>query len=218
MRLFQKLLVIGALAMAAACPALAQQGQQQAPMMGQGGMMGGDNKGTTQGGMMRGGQGGMMGQSQGGMIGGDNKPSTQGGMMGGPGGDQGGMMGQGQGGMMGGMMGGKGGMMTVPMMEGRLAYLKADLEITPAQEQAWNAYADAVRARHTAMQSIHEDMAKAMESGNVVDRMDARIKALEARVDSLKALKPPTQALYAVLTDLQKKEADRLLGGGCGMN
>jgi hypothetical protein len=186
MRLFQKLLVIGALAMAAACPALAQQGQQQAPMMGQGGMMGGDNKGITQGGMMRGGQGGMMGQ--------------------------------GQGGMMGGMMGGKGGMMTVPMMEGRLAYLKADLEITPAQEQAWNAYADAVRARHTAMQSIHEDMAKAMESGNVVDRMDARIKALEARVDSLKALKPPTQALYAVLTDLQKKEADRLLGGGCGMN
>ena len=38
-------------------------------------------------------------------------------------------------------------MHSVPMMEGRLAYIKADLEITDAQLAAWNAYADAVRAR-----------------------------------------------------------------------
>ena len=36
-------------------------------------------------------------------------------------------------------------------------------------------------------------------------------------LDSLKALKPSTQALYAVLSDEQKKKADQLLGGGCGM-
>jgi Spy/CpxP family protein refolding chaperone len=213
MRLFQKLLVIGGLAMAAAFPAMAQQGQQQAPMMGQGGMMGGDNKPSA--------QGGMMGQGQDGMMGGDNRASPQGGMMGGMMGGR--MMGEGNGGMLGGCpmgdMGSKGGMMmgSVPMMEGRLAYIKADLEITPAQEQAWNAYADAVRARHTAMQSIHGDMAKAMQSGNALDRMDARIKALQAKVDSLKTLKPAMEALYAVLTDLQKKEADQLLGGGCDM-
>jgi len=33
-------------------------------------------------------------------------------------------------------------------------------------------------------------------------------------VDSLKALKPATEALYGVLTDEQKKKADELLGGG----
>ncbi len=148
-----------------------------------------------------------------------------GGMMG-PG--PGGMMGQGPGGMMGKgmmagcpMMGGMGrhGMMmdSVPMMEGRLAYLKADLEITEAQTSAWEAYADAVRARHAAMQGMHAEMMQAMQTGSAMARMDAHIKAMESMVESLKALKPATEALYAVLTDEQKKQADQLLGGGCGM-
>jgi LTXXQ motif family protein len=47
--------------------------------------------------------------------------------------------------------------------------------------------------------------------------MDARIKATEARLENLKALKPATEALYDVLTAEQKKKADKLLGGGCGM-
>jgi hypothetical protein len=173
MRMLRRLLLVSGLAISAMFPAMAQQGQQQAPMMGPGGMM---NPGH---GSMMGGQG----------------RGTGGGMMGG----KGGVMGHGMGGML---------MGSVPMMEGRLAYIKADLGITAAQEQTWNAYADAVRARHTAMQSIHDDMAKATESGNAVDRM--------AMVDSLKTLKPATEALYAVLTDDQKKEADQLLGGGCG--
>jgi hypothetical protein len=47
--------------------------------------------------------------------------------------------------------------------------------------------------------------------------MDAHIKAMESMVDGLKALKPVTEALYAVLSDEQKKKADQLLVGGCGM-
>jgi hypothetical protein len=39
----------------------------------------------------------------------------------------------------------------------------------------------------------------------------------EARLESLKALKPATEGLYNVLTDAQKKKADELLGGTCGM-
>ena len=127
--------------------------------------------------------------------------------------------------MTGEMMGGKGkkegqGMMmhSVPMMEARLAYIKADLEITDAQSTAWDAYANAVRARHGAMETMHADMMKAKESGTVVDRMDARIKAMETMVDSLKALKPATEALYAALSEEQKKKADQLLGSGCGMS
>jgi hypothetical protein len=118
----------------------------------------------------------------------------------------------------GGMMMGRGMMFSsVPMMEGRLAYLKADLQITSAQEQAWNAYADAVRARHTTMQNVRSDMMKAMASGSALDRMDARAKALQSMADSLKTLKPAVQGLYAVLTDAQKQKADQLLGGRCGM-
>ena len=56
MKMLCKLGIISALVMTAAFPAMAQQDQQQAPMMGQG-----------QGGMMGQGQGGMMGQD--GMMG-----------------------------------------------------------------------------------------------------------------------------------------------------
>ncbi|MGA7456229.1 MAG: Spy/CpxP family protein refolding chaperone [Methyloceanibacter sp.] len=126
------------------------------------------------------------------------------------------MMGFGRRGMKQGM--GHGAMMhSVPMMEGRLAYIKADLEITDAQMAAWNAYAEAVRASHKSMESMHVNMMKAKESGSALQRLDARINAMESRVESLKALKPVTEGLYAVLSDEQKKKADQLLGGGCGM-
>jgi uncharacterized small protein (DUF1192 family) len=127
--------------------------------------------------------------------------------------------------MMGEMMGGQRGMKmdqgmmmhSVPMMEARLAYIKADLEITEAEMPAWNAYADAVRARHAKMEQVRGDMMKAKDSGNALQRMDARIKFLETLVDSLKASKPAVEALYAALTDEQKKKADDLFGASCSM-
>jgi len=147
---------------------------------------------------------GMMGQGQrGGMMGQDDKPNHC---------PMGEMMGSDRHGMGKGMM-----MHSVPMMEARLAYIKADLEITDPQTAAWDAYANAVRASHSSMESSHTDMMEAKQSGNVVERMDARIKALESMVDSLKALKPATEALYAALSEEQKKKADQLLGDGCGM-
>jgi hypothetical protein len=206
MRILHALALASGLAVAAAAfPAMAQQDQQQAPMMGpggQGGMMGPGG----QGGM---GPGGMMGR--GGTMGHDMAGQDMGGcpMMGD-------MMGFGRRGMKQGM--GHGAMMhSVPMMEGRLAYIKADLEITDAQTPAWDAYAGAVRAQHATMETMHADMMKAKESGGVLERMDARIKTMESKVASLKALKPVTEALYTQLTDEQKKKADQLLGGRCGM-
>ncbi len=194
MHMLNGLALAGSLAIAvAAFPAMAQQDHDHGPgdMMGQGGMMG--QSGGSPGGMM-GQSGGMMGNMRG-MMGGCS-------MMGG------GMMGRGMHGMM---------MSSVPMMEGRLAYMKADLGITDAQASAWEAYAAAVRAQQTAMQSMHDDMMKTMGSGSALDRMDMRIKAMESMVESLKTLKPATTALYAVLSDAQKEKANQLLGGACGM-
>ena len=167
--------------------------------------------GQGQGGMMGQGQGGMMGQGEGGMMGQDMGVQDMSGcpMMRD-------MMGFGRRGMKQGM--GHGTMMhSVPMMEGRLAYIKADLEITDAQMAAWDAYANAVRARQATMEGMRAEMMKAKESGSAFQRLDARIKAMESMLDGLKALKPVTEGLYAVLSDEQKKKADQLLGGGCGM-
>jgi LTXXQ motif family protein len=196
MSMFRKLVLVGGLAIAAALPAMAQQTQQQMPMMGQGGMMG---PGMSQGMMgpgscsMMGGMGPtMMGSGMQGMM----NPTMMGMMMGG--------------GPMMGMMG------AGPMMEGRLAYQKAELDISDAQAAAWDNYVAAFKTRGAAMQSMHADMMQIMQSGNAIARLDAHIKAMETMVDSLKALKPATEALYAVLTDDQKAKADQLLGG-CGM-
>lgn len=124
-----------------------------------------------------------------------------------------GMMGGGMRGMMGpGMMMGNG-----PMMEGRLAYLKAELGISDPQTEAWNGYVSAIKARASTMQSSHAAMMQAMQSGTAVERLQAHVRAMESMVESLKALTPPTEALYKVLSDEQKKKADLLLGAGCCM-
>jgi hypothetical protein len=116
---------------------------------------------------------------------------------------------------MGGM--GPGMMMTGPAIEGRLAYLKAELGITEAQTPAWNGYVTAVNARMSAMQGRHQAMMQAWQSGTAVTRLEAHTKAMETMVDALKALKPATEALYAVLIPDQKTKADLLLGMGCCM-
>lgn len=202
MRILHAVALGSGLAVAAAFPVMAQQ-EQQAPMMGQGGP--GGMMGQGPGGMMRAGDGNcwMSGMGPGGMMGHG----------------MGGMMGPRMGGMMGMMMGPMPGMMmgSGPMLEGRLAYQKAELGITADQTAAWDNYAAAFKARGSAMQSMHADMMQIIQSGSAVARMDAHIKAMESMVESLKALKPTAEALYAVLTDEQKTKADQLLGGGCGM-
>lgn len=102
------------------------------------------------------------------------------------------------------------------LADGRLAYLKSELEITDAQAAAWDAYAGAVEARVETMQGMHEGMMQTMQSGTAVERMDARIAGMEAMLASLKAMKPATEGLYAALSDEQKKLADELIGIGCG--
>lgn len=179
--------------------------------MGPGMMMGGPG-GMGPGMMGRGGMGHMM---QGGMM--------QGGMM------QGGMM---QGGMMrGGMM--QGGMMgrDCPMMgmmmgegsgtthaDGRVAFLKAELKITEAQQPAFDDYAAALKKNLESMQSMRASMMERMQATSPAERLNARVSAMEARLTSLKAIKEPLDKLYAVLTDEQKKTADQILTGmGCMM-
>lgn len=51
----------------------------------------------------------------------------------------------------------------------------------------------------------------------MTDRLDAHIQAMQGMLDSMKAMKPATEALYKVLADDQKKKADLLLGNGCCM-
>jgi len=123
-----------------------------------------------------------------------------------------GMMGQG---MMGqGMMGDAVNM--AAMVEGRLAYLRSALSIADAQNAAWTEYAEALKARVSAMQGMHQSMIEAMQKGGAIERMDARIAGMAAMLEAMKAVKPATEKLYAALNDEQKKLADQLIGMDCG--
>lgn len=102
------------------------------------------------------------------------------------------------------------------MVEGRLAFLKAELQINDAQEGVWNEYSDAIRKRMAVMLDMHTQMTEKMQDGNAITRMDAHINGMQAMVDALKAVRPATEKLYNALDNEQKKAADHLIGMDCG--
>ncbi len=144
-----------------------------------------------------------------------------------------GMMGGGMGaGMMGqGMMRGSGwgvrhGMMGPgPVMSGRrlsafvagqLAYLKADLEITAAQEPQWKGYADAVTDSAKAMIGQSQRM-KPDEDETLHDRLVRRQQMMTAHREAFNKTAAALDALYGVLTPEQKEIADDLTIGPMGI-
>ena len=142
--------------------------------------------------------------------------------------DSGSMMGHGM--MSGGqsMMGGHGlmgggsasmcGRMTAHI-EGRLAFLKAELNITPEQEALWKDYANAVRDNAKSMSgrctSLMGDSGASQKS--LPDRLDAQEQFVAARLDALRATNKALKPLYQALSDEQKNLADQLIRSSTGM-
>ena len=94
-------------------------------------------------------------------------------------------------------------------IEGRLAFLKAELKITEAQTAAWTQVADAIRTaakRHNErMKSVFSGEAKTLP-----DRIELQEQFMSVRVEEIKLIKAALKNLYGVLSDEQKKEADEM--------
>ena len=142
---------------------------------------------------------GPMGPGQGmGMMGPGMGPGMTGPGMMGPG-----MMGPGA--MMGGGMPGM--MQGDRHIEGRLAFVKAELKITNAQEKAWTDFANALRQ---ASAKAHEAGAMRPMSGapgattppQLVEQYE---KHLAARLEAVRIVKPTLEPLYTSLSDEQKQ-------------
>ncbi|HEV2545972.1 MAG TPA: Spy/CpxP family protein refolding chaperone [Stellaceae bacterium] len=139
-----------------------------------------------------------------------------------------GMMGSGMGpGMMGmgpGMMAwsGSGRAMCTMMTghtDGRLAYLKAELKITDAQEPLWASYAAAVRDNAKTMLAHCNAMMTQRGSAtlSLPDRLDKHEQLMAAHLESLRAMNKALKPLYAALDDAQKQTIDQLFLGPMGM-
>lgn len=103
-------------------------------------------------------------------------------------------------------------------IEGRLAYIKAELKVTDAQEPLWNTYAVAARdnaktmiARCTAM------MGRPSSQVSLPDRLDQNEQLMATQLEAVRAMNKALKPLYAALSDDQKKAADQLFLGPMGM-
>jgi hypothetical protein len=167
------------------------------------------------GGMM----GGMSGMGHGGGMGG----MMGGGMMGGMSGGMSGMShGGGQGAdSMGGMSHSGGGMMKHMMcgftehLEGRLAYLKAELKLTDAQTGAWNTFADTWRlaAQKATQKCEAADMRMDNSKPAVLHKLAMMENHMVDHLDVVRAQKAAIEPLFTALSEEQKKTASETLTG-----
>ncbi len=147
----------------------------------------------------------------------DMKGGAASGMMGG---DMSRMMAMMHGSMMGGSMMGSGmmGDMQLKHVEGRLAFLKTELKITPAQEPQWTKFADGVRSAAKSAQATKPPMMQGgTKAATAPERLAHYEKTLAARLETVGALKAAVDPLYASFSDEQKKLADELLIGPMGI-
>ena len=105
----------------------------------------------------------------------------------------------------------------VDHIEGRIAFLKAELKITESQTKLWLAFADALRGNAKRFQEGAGQMMSGSDSPALLARLDTQEKLLTARIEGLKAMKNALAPLYAALSEEQRKSADALLAPQMGL-
>jgi hypothetical protein len=119
-----------------------------------------------------------------------------------------------------GMMGP--GITAIDRIEGRIAFLRAELNITEAQASAWNAFADAMRANAKKLAEVRASMmarpaAGQQQAPTMAERLDLQERWFLARLEGTRGLKSAVTNLYGTLSEDQKKTANELLAPQMGM-
>ncbi len=98
-------------------------------------------------------------------------------------------------------------------VDGMLAFVKAELKITPAQEPAWQNFSSTMREAVQARTAWRDSMraSKAAEGEvTLTQRIDRRLAMLEQRSAQLRQMAGAVKTLYAELTPEQQRVADEL--------
>jgi hypothetical protein len=101
-------------------------------------------------------------------------------------------------------------------IEGRLAYINAELKITEAQGSLWNAYAAAARDNANAMRA-HCTTMMSKRRANLPDRLEQHEQLMAAQLDAVRTMNKMLKPLYEALSESQKQTADQLFWGPMGM-
>jgi periplasmic protein CpxP/Spy len=94
----------------------------------------------------------------------------------------------------------------------QMAALRSRLGITPAQQPQFNAFAQAMQQNEAAM-AVFTQRNPPNQPRNALDQLRAQAQAAQLDAQGLRRLVPVFQALYASLSDQQKRVADQLFAG-----
>jgi Spy/CpxP family protein refolding chaperone len=103
-------------------------------------------------------------------------------------------------------------MMPGQLVDGRIAFLKAELKITPAQETQWQQVAAAMRENAN---TLDQTIATARQNRTAIDavqRLELRGQFAKARADNDARLLAAFKPLYASLSPEQQQMANQLVG------
>jgi hypothetical protein len=101
-------------------------------------------------------------------------------------------------------------------VEGHIAFLKAELKVTDAQQRQWEQFADALRTNAKALSAAHGAMMSGMMGGAdkkmpPAARLEQQDKLQTLQLEALKRSRAALDELNAVLSDEQKQRLDQLI-------
>jgi periplasmic protein CpxP/Spy len=102
------------------------------------------------------------------------------------------------------------------LIDGRIAFLKAELKITPAQEAQWQQVATAM---HDNAKALDQAITNARQNGGAMDavqRLELREQFAKVRADSDARLLAAFKPLYASLSPEQQQMANQLVAAHHG--
>lgn len=102
----------------------------------------------------------------------------------------------------------------VDQTEARIKQLQGTLKITESQEGLWTSLTTVMRENAKEMDVLIKDRAENSKTMNAVESLKLHSRFTEVRVEQMKKFLPPFEALYASMSDEQKKNTDTLFRSG----
>jgi periplasmic protein CpxP/Spy len=107
-------------------------------------------------------------------------------------------------------------MLPSQLVDGRVAFLKAELKIMPAQETEWQQVATAMHQNATALDGVIGNARQQSGSKDAVQRLELREQFAKIRADNDARLLAAFKPLYASLSPEQQQMANTLVGAHHG--
>jgi hypothetical protein len=113
------------------------------------------------------------------------------------------------------------GMEMADRIEGRIAFLRAELKITQPQAKSWDSFAQALRDNAKKLGDMRPMMGMGQQANSqpagLVQRLEQQERWYAARLSGLQSIRAALAGLYGALSDEQKKTADELMAPHLGL-